>query len=171
MFPLLFAVTMGMIELGLLYKDLHNLNETTRAAARIGSTASREPDYFQTVLDTAIDELEGRFEGDNLRRMVIFNAEPATGLPVVSGSLDTCQTDCYRFDFNAGTGSWDHVAGTAWDWSTQRACGRPTDNDYLGVYIEAYHPWVSRLFGEGKTVTGLAVFRLEPVTTTEACSP
>ena len=165
--PLLIALTFGTFEFGLLYRDNNILNQAAREGGRMGSTLPRDPTYHTVTANVVAEALAGKLPDGTVETLVLFKAD-RHGQPV-SGNLDTCTTDCYRFTWDDADQEFDLVNGTAWSYADQEACGVPFDNDYLGVRIEGHHEWLTGILGDGKDISANAVFRLEPVTSSEAC--
>lgn len=165
--PLLIALTLGAFEFGLLYRDANIMNQAARDGARMGSTLSRSPNYHLVTADRVAAQLRGKLPDGTIEELWIFRAD-RYGMPV-SGNLESCTIDCYRFTWNDLSEQFDLVPGSEWSYADQQACGIPYDNDYLGVRVDGFHRWVTGILGEGRDLSASAVFRLEPVTTSEAC--
>lgn len=166
--PLLVFITIGMLEFGLYWQQSHTYNEAARSAARIGATLAREPDYHQAM----IDELSGAMAGlpvDSVQRVTIYNADPATGDPI-SGDVDTCSVQCYRFTWNETTETFSQVSGPEWEPLDQAACGREGHTDYLGVHVQGSYTSLTGMIGT-RTIRESTVLRLEPVPLSQTCEP
>jgi TadE-like protein len=171
--PVLMFLLMGILEFGLLLKNLSIVTNAASAGGRAGSVESRVSGYYDSA-ERAVDAIL-RNNGLHADWIVIYKANKTTGQPWNSagtwtGSTDfeTCTANCIKYQLNtAGTG-YDLIgtSGTPnpnWLSSTQAACGPEASTDYLGVYVKYTHRYVTSLFGSSRTVREKAVYRLEPI--------
>lgn len=168
MVPLLVFITFGMLEFGLYWQQSHTYNEGARAAARIGATLAREPDYHLDM----IAALEGKMEGlpvDSVQRVTIYKADPDTGDPI-TGDVDTCSVDCYRFTYNETTEIFSLVNGPEWAPLDQAACGGEGHTDYIGVHVQGVYTSLTGMIGD-RTIREETILRLEPVPLSQTCEP
>ena len=168
MVPLLVFITFGMLEFGLYWQQSHTYNEAARSAARIGATLAREPGYQTTM----IDELTGAMEGlpvDSVQRVTIYKADPDTGEPI-TGDVETCTVDCYRFNWNETSETFSQVSGPEWAPLDQAACGQEGHTDYIGVHVRGTYTSLTGMIGN-RTIREETILRLEPVPLSQTCEP
>ncbi len=158
--PILVALTMGIIEVGLLVFGASSVQAGVSSAARLGASQSRVNGY-QTQVADALSATLNKGASEPIQ-LTIFSADPATGLPVSGEAIPSCNTKCYRFTWNATTKKFDPVAGPSWAASAQRACGPASSTDFMGVWVKVRH---SSLTGAipAQQFTGSAIARLEPI--------
>jgi hypothetical protein len=166
--PLLVTILFGIIEVGLLMRDDLSFNQAARAGARAASAMPRNDDYQSVAANAVAGALRG-ISPSAVQSLTIFRADPATGKPLDGADPATCTKDCVRFTWNHDAQRFDVVNGTSWPAADQRACGDEADTDYLGVQLQGFHPWLTRLFGNGVTVQEKAIMRLEPILASGEC--
>jgi hypothetical protein len=166
--PLLVTILFGIIEVGLLMRDDLSFNQAARAGARAAAAMPRSDDYQQAAAHAVAGALRG-VSPSSVQSLTIFRADPATGKPLNGADPTTCTTDCVRFTWNRSTQAFDAVSGTSWPANKQKACGEESSTDYLGIQLQGFHPWLTRLFGNGVTVQEKAVMRLEPILAAGEC--
>ena len=190
--PLLVILTFGCIEFGLAFRDSAAVAASTRSGARIaaampgvaGNQSATPPvDGFQDAARKAVNDALKDLTKAQPVELVIFKANPTTGLPIGqtgTPNYDTC-TQCYRYQWFSSSKSFSTcttltpactntpwVAGPASTSGTQLndACNGVTDA--IGVYVRAQQPFVTGLWGT-KTYDHVTVMRLEPVGS-DSCS-
>jgi hypothetical protein len=166
--PLLVTILFGIIEVGLLMRDDLSFNQAARAGARAASAMPRSDDYQSAAANAVAGALRG-ISPSTVQSLTIFRADPATGKPLNGADPQTCTIDCVRFTWDKATMKFLPVNGTSWPAADQHACGDEADTDYLGIQLQGFHPWLTRLFGSGVTVQEKAVMRLEPILAAGEC--
>ncbi len=167
MLPLAVLITFGLIEFGLIFKNELTVSSASGAGAREGAALSKQPDYQNEIRDVVVQRVQsaGPEDGD---RLVVYKADPSTGLPetLISETQiwDDCD-DCYRFVWQSD--DFQPVPGRDWPASEQDACRDLAGLDQLGVYLEMTHdhitPLVGDLLGGGsRKVKDRSVYALEP---------
>ncbi|MDY7106845.1 MAG: TadE/TadG family type IV pilus assembly protein [Actinomycetota bacterium] len=164
--PLLFTLLFGIIDLGLTFRLSNAMSNAVRTGARASAAAPRTPGFEQLALDAVLRGTDDLGNGA-LDYLVVFRAEPDTGLPV-GGDIESCTVDCFRFDVDDVTGALVPVLGPLWSYLDQIACSGD-DTDLLGVYARGHHDLAFGLLGESVTVTETAVVRLEPTNEPGLC--
>lgn len=170
MLPLLFVLTVGMMEFGMYWQQSHTMNEAARSGARIGSTLAREANYATDVVDAVTDVVEDGFWSGTADYLTIYKADPETAEPF-SGTVKTCMDDCMRFLWDPATESFLDDGANGWAALDQAACGIEGHNDYIGVYVEGTWSSATGIFGDDRTLTEKSLLRLEPVPLSTTCEP
>ena len=168
--PLLLLIVFGILEYGLLFRTNLTLSEATRSGARVGVAQPRTPGYELSVADAVSGSLSSAgIPDDAIEELVVFKANPATGLHISGAEPRACIDDCWRFRWVGG----QFVADTTPTWPalSQSACGAETQTDYLGVYVRARHDFISGFFAESQTLSEQTVMRLEPLPLADTCRP
>lgn len=166
--PLLIFATFGALEMGFFWQTDHTLNDAARSAARIGATLAREPDYHLDM----VEDLELSFVAlprNSIELVTIYKADSDTGDPI-TGTVDTCTVDCYRFTWNVNTQDFDLVSGPEWAPLDQAACGAEDSTDYIGVWIKGKYDSPTGMIGQ-RQITENTILRLEPVPLSITCEP
>jgi TadE-like protein len=179
--PFLVGILVGMMEFSLLLKNVALTGSAVNSASRLASVESRKAQFQKHALDSVVDLLKrNSLEAD---KVVIFKVDKATGLPlngkpagdpagVLSDPKDfsTCVAECFvwtktatGYDLKLDTAGPDPTKVVQWPWWKQAACGGPGDTDYLGVWVELRHRFVTPIFGEERRIRRAGVYRLEPV--------
>lgn len=164
--PLLTTLLFGIIDLGLTFRLSNALSNAARTGARASAAAPRTAGFEQLALD-AISRVADNVPADAIDYLVVYRADPATGLPV-GGDVETCTIDCFRFDFDDDLGAFVPVLGPLWSYLDQLAC-TGADTDLVGVYVRGHHDLAFGLLGETVTITESAVVRLEPTNEPGLC--
>jgi hypothetical protein len=181
--PILVMLAFGCIEYGLAFRDSSSVAAATRSAARIAS-ADPGVDCTPNLCNTANSDgfWDAGRNGVNLalkdltravpQELVIFKADPTTGQPWGGATYDTC-TYCYVYSsWSAASKSFSNVPDlghTPWTAAQQKADVCAGTVDAIGVYVKAKSPFITGLFGSGKTYDHVTVMRLEPAGT-DLCS-
>ena len=166
--PLLVFTTFGMLEFGLYWQQNHTFNDAARSAARLGATMAREPDY-QTQMVAELAGVVATLPSAAVESVTIYKASAVTGGPV-TGDFATCTIDCYRFDWNPASRTFEQVPGPEWAALEMSACGEEDSTDYIGVWINGTYDSVTGMLGD-RSVTETTVLRLEPVPLSTTCQP
>jgi len=166
MLPVVILVVFGIIELGMVFKDSLTVSASTRAGTRVGVTQARNTAYLQNVKDAVRSTLLNTIQPNQIQYLTVYKADPVTGNPT-NGLFETCFDDCSRFTYSGG--NWVSAGGAGWLASSMKACGAPTNTDYLGVYVRVRHDYFTGLFGSSRTLTDHTVLRLEPLPAAQGC--
>jgi Flp pilus assembly protein TadG len=177
MLPILIMLAIGILEFGLGWRDSMTVSNTLRAGARVGSNAGNDRlADFNTI--EAVESAIKAIPNTQILRLIIYKSTTANGsVPAnclsvtapggVNGSCNVYSaaqiSSLTAADFTGTT-----CSGSAPDryWCpTDRISQQASGADYLGVYLEVDHDYVTKLFpGGGITITDNAVMRLEPDT-------
>ena len=172
--PVLLTLAVGIAEFGLGWRDSLTVSNAMRAGARVGSAAAnnRTADYevLQAVRAAVADLPTGAVE-----RIVVYDAAGLDGDVPTTCTQGTPGPTCNVYTeadltrpVSAFGGTATSCAADAIDrfWcptqrkARQSGVGGPPD--YLGVWVQVRHDFVTGLFGGGLTITDGAVMRLEP---------
>jgi len=179
--PVFIALIFGIIEFGGAFRDYltvaNSASQGTRMAAIQGNTATAD----WTILQ-AVKKASGAMPQSQIDRIVIFKATGASStVPPIcktaSSGNSTVGTECNIFlpaDIALGTmpvtwvcpGTASQASNPIAYWcATNRkvnVAGSGGPPDYVGIYIQTTHPWVTGLFGRNVTLSDTSVTQLEP---------
>jgi Flp pilus assembly protein TadG len=181
--PFLVGILVGMLEFSLLLKNVALTGSAVNGASRVASVESRKSQYQQHAFESVVALLQrNSLVAD---KIVIFKADKATGLPrngavlatdapvplLVPDDFSSCVSECFVWTKTA-TGyrekldESDPLVTTKvvqWPWWKQSACGSADNTDFLGVWVELRHKYVTPMFGKERRLRKSAIYRLEPV--------
>ena len=161
------------MEFGLLFRAELTLSNAVRDGGRAASTYGRAPEADFLVL-RVLEHSLAPIDEDDIEKVVLFEASgPEATLP--SGCETASVTGvCNHYTIADFYKALDDVSGV--DAGNFRCSGAAVDRfwcpvdreaslsggvDYIGMYIELEHDFVTGLFGSTKTLDDLVVFRLE----------
>lgn len=162
--PLLLMLVLGIAEFGMGWRDRITIQSAVRSAARTASALGTEP----TADYQALQNLRAGLDAGtlaNVKVVVIYNAKFKDGRfpPACQHSSQTALCNRYTAaDLAAPIASFGCDVGDldfGWCPTSRDVTGDP---DYLGIYIEVEHDYMTALFdGSGLTIVDKAVTRLE----------
>lgn len=177
--PVFFILIFGVIEFGLLFKDKLTTDNASRVGGRAASVtgAGDESDFL--VLQSVGHGLNS-MNRSQVTQIIIYKAttpqDPVPADCLTGGSqsgpefcnvYDRAALDELFYDTNGVENDFfGCVAGTSADrfWCPNSRddslTGAPPD--YVGVYVETEHAFITGFFGNGVTLTQTAVNRIEP---------
>jgi len=182
--PVFFFILFGILEFGGLFRSYLTLSNATTSGARAAAIAGNAGDADYTILQ-AIGRSSVAVPKENIRRIVVYKATNAT-TPVPSACLSVAATPpagvstganpCNVYTgttMNAarspGFTSCNPVLGSLqyfWCPTTRKYAAKADAGngppDWLGIYMEVRHPWVTGLFGTAVTLRNTTVIKLEP---------
>jgi Flp pilus assembly protein TadG len=183
--PLLAGMLMGMVELGVLFRQQNEFVTLTQLAARTAAQAGTARGADQSVL-TAIRAGMSGLTNTKITKVIVYNAdvevmptnacrtEPVN--PTSGAGKQATDADCNIYtleQINAATSSTNFTtgcavmptSGTTWDkWycPINRRDRLATSPSRVGVYVEADYEYITKFFGIGpKKVTEHAVYQVE----------
>lgn len=171
---LLVSLAFGLVEFGMAWQDKMTVETAARAGARTGSSVGKDRLADYAIIEgvrTALSDIGM----DNVEYVVVYKASTADGKVPNScktgvSQTGTCNvytgsqlTTLTQADFG-GTSCGGSSPDRFWC-PTSRRTVQATGTDYLGVWVKAKHPTITKLFGSSMTVTSAAVMRLEPAET------
>jgi hypothetical protein len=169
--PLLMTLTFGLLEFGLFFKNYLTVANTTRTAARVGSSVGKSADADYQILQAIKAAASALPSGASSIQAVSIYKATATGgdPPTVCKTGPSAASLC-----NYYTAASLNLAATAFGgttgkpdayWSpTTRDVSQAAGTDYIGVWVKTNHNFVTKLFGTSRAITDAVVMRLEPVT-------
>jgi Flp pilus assembly protein TadG len=189
-FPILFFMLFGLFDLSLLFRSYLTLGNALRAGARSAAVAGDDIDADYRIL-LAIKKETGAIAVNSMTRIVIYRATPAsvganpaavpsacltaavtTGTPLSASScnvyapswaLASARTST---DFDCSPTTTDVANGWCPDarFSGLTSGGTPNNGppDWVGVYIEVTHTYVTGFLGRTKLLSDTFVVQIEP---------
>lgn len=178
--PVFFALIFGIFEFGLLFRDNLTTNNAAQQGARAASVSGNRPDADFLVLRSVEHGLQA-MDLNQLDYVIVFRAS-GPGDTVPTACLTASQTytggssvGCNRYvaaDFlkpiddasGVDTGNF-RCSATSIDrfWCpTDRETSVSAGVEYIGIYIQTRHQFISGMFGNGKDLTETTILRLEP---------
>lgn len=187
MFPVLMILILGIIEMSLMMKDAVSTNSSVRTGARVASAAAgagpgtcqasanpppctpaSAPAVAQLAAD-AIQKAGSAMPKDSIKWILVYSAN-TQGFPLPSTNTTyTCSTKCVKFVWDKGLNKFRYASGS-WSSATINACLNDANRESVGVVMQADHPWVTGLFGDGVTLEERSVMQFEPLPN-ESCKP
>jgi Flp pilus assembly protein TadG len=188
--PLLFYLLFATIEMGLYFRAYLAVGATTVDGARTAAVLGTQADTDYQVLQ-AVKKATSVLPRSNINKLVVFNATaagtaqgvtPATAsVPLNCSSMgsagvsvaDKCNvyTPTANWGVNPPSTSYNCVPYTGLVGLSSGYCpttrktalsGTNGPPDYVGIYIELDHKYLTGLFGTTKKVTNTFIVRLEP---------
>jgi Flp pilus assembly protein TadG len=131
--PVLFVLTMGIMEFGWLFRNYMTVHYSTREAARAGAVAGdlggADLEYILRAISTSMETMPY----DDLLQVKIYKADPSCE--------PNCPANVYTRDRQPYPASW-HQMANGWP-SDSRQTQEPTDA--LGVQIQFRHRFLVNL--------------------------
>jgi Flp pilus assembly protein TadG len=173
--PLVLFIVLGMVEFGTLIKSTNTVSNAANAGARVASVESRKESYHVNA-KLAIEAVLNNAK-IAAKKIVVYKADRTTGAPtnggtpLVSKDYSTCTAECFIWKEFNGFYVWNNINDTTgnvpptvrWPWWRMAACGTTSGTDYIGVWVEYDHRFITSLFGTSRTVRQRAIYRLEPI--------
>lgn len=178
--PLFFALLFGIFEFGLLFRDSLTTNNAGKQAARAASVSGQRPDADYLVL-RSVEHGLAAMDPTKLDMVVVFRASgPNDTVPaacLTASQLDTGPGTlaCNRYVAADLTKEIDDASGndagnfrcspTAVDrfWCpANRETSLSGGVEYVGIYVQTRHAFITGLFGGGRNLTDTTILRLEP---------
>ncbi len=186
-FPLLAMLLFGIIEFSLALRDHTVVTSEVRTAARVAATgagagaatcftganeppcaSAYSPAFAQEAAD-AIQRSGTAMPEDYIEYLLIYKAN-AKGFPGAEGNTTmptSCAgtANCVMFTWNDSVNGFRYTGGT-WISTTISACfpGTPTAPQHrVGVFLQARHPFITGIFGDGIPLSDRAVMDFEPL--------
>ena len=182
---IIIPLMVGVVEYGFMWSKVHTLESSSRAGARVGSMGCLSDNTSSTAsclngnetfddmnILAAVNAALGSARSD-LLYVTIYRADNAKGAPSAACSAGTPSSSdalgwCNVYNLA------DLTAAAAGDQTNFTCTGKsqywcPTNRrrgsigqDYLGVYIAANHSYVMPFWGNSRTISDFAAYRLEP---------
>ncbi|MGI9622388.1 MAG: hypothetical protein ACR2PK_06085, partial [Acidimicrobiales bacterium] len=126
-------------------------------------------DGYQNNALAAVNGVIAANEGEPIDYVVIYKADPLTGDPLSGEAVETCFTDCWRYEWIAG--GFEQKLGATWGYNTQLACGGLNDTDWMAVYVRGHHDGQLPFLNLNRSFTDRTIMRLEPMELGVPCRP
>ena len=187
--PILLLLVFGIVEVSLLMRDTVATTSAVRVGARIASAAAnagpgtcpvvvppetstctpaRAPGFAQAAAD-AIASAGSAMPKDSIDWILIYRAN-TEGYPQPEGNTAlACTTDCVKYVWKDSANQFQYSSG-AWDSTLVNACVNDPSRTTLGISMEARHPFITGLFGDGLSINERSVMDFEPLPNDE-CQP
>lgn len=166
--PIFFMLVLGIAEVGLAMNDNLAVAHTVRAGSRVAS-ASGNDIYADYGIIQAVKREISAVPRAQILKVVVYRAnsygqDPPEGCKNASV---TGQCNVYDVaDFDREKGDWGCQTGEnldiAWCPTTRKVTQSGTGPEYVGVWIEVRHDWVTKMFGNHLILDDQSVIRLEP---------
>lgn len=173
--PVFFLVLFGVIEMGLLFNSYLGTSNTTRTSARVASAVGDQFESDLVILE-AVQSGERSLTAGDLRTVVVFRAAGPEGTVPESCKTSSVSGTCNRYtgadisgvlrlppdsqQFGCGSSSQDR------HWCPadrkRELVGPKSPPDYVGVWVEVEHRYITGMFGRTFTLTDEVVMRMEP---------
>lgn len=167
--PVFFTLVFGIIEIGLAMNDYLALSNSVRAGARTGSATGNDLTSDWNILQ-AIQREGSALNNGQIKMIVVYKAssfgeKPSAtcqaGTPV-TGVCNTYTTADFTEDKSHFGCYAPYTLDKYWCPLNRKVSMGGTGTDYIGVWMKIEHPWVTKMFGNTKTLTDSSVIRLEP---------
>ncbi len=158
----------GVLEVGQLLKTRATMTDASREAARVASALPREDGYQNSAL-AAINGVIANAGSEQIDYVVIYRADPNTGDPLSNEPVESCTTDCWRYEWVSG--GFQQQLGATWDANEQFACGGVGDTDWLAVSVRGHYTGITPMLTLDRSFTDRTIMRLEPMELGLPCRP
>lgn len=170
MTPVFFALVLGVAEIGLVMNDYLALASSVRAGARVASTSGSDV-YADYDILHAIDKESSALDSNRIKKIIIykpatFGEAPSAACQASStGIAGVCNvyavTDFTQPENKFGCLTTENL-DRYWCPTNRKDTLSGTGTDYVGVWMKIDHPWLTKMFGNTKTLTDSSVIRIEP---------
>jgi Flp pilus assembly protein TadG len=161
-FPIVFFISMAILEYGMLFAAQSTTQSATRDGARFASAnfavAGDHKAAADQVMAAVSQDLSARTGFDTPVQMLVYKSDD-NGNPV-SGTLASCSASCYHYRWTGGAFVYDPGSPM---WTDPQACINNGTIDSVGVYVELQHDFITNAFGSSQTIKEHTVTRLEPL--------
>lgn len=180
--PVFFALIFGVVEIGLAMNDYLAVSNTVRSGARSASAYGSDLYSDYGVLQTVARE-SAALDPSNINRIVIYKPSAFGEAPTSTcqsgnpspGEVTTHKNACNVYTaaaFAVKQADFGCIATKNLDryWCpsdrkvTESKTSAGDGPDFVGVWISYNHNWVTKMFGNTRTLTDQSVIRLEPRT-------
>lgn len=154
--PVVLLIVFGAIEFSSMFKDAATLSSAARAGGRTASAEPRNPNMpadTAAAVSTALSSLPA----NSPQELWVYDATTSTAKP------GSCTGSCVSFSWDQGTKSFSQPSGDGSWVNSQNVCGAGGNWARVGVWVNADHVFVTKLFGAKKTLTSTGIFRVEPL--------
>lgn len=176
--PVFAVLLFGIIEYGLTFRDYLTVANASRDGARAASAYGDDTYADYNVLQVIEQSTKG-FRPNEIQRVIIFDAGGVGGSvlnashpahaclngPVVNRCNVYTAADLARprSDFGCGPSEPDHYwCPSALNGQDGREVRASVGPDYVGVYVQTRHNFITGMFGSGMDLDDELVMRIEP---------
>lgn len=189
--PVVFLLLFGVLEFGNLFFSYETVTNGTTSIARTAAIMGSDGSADYEIVQAAKSSLAG-VNKNQIQKVVIWDATPGTPsaprsctttcqgpgsvVPTAcltgSSASDRCNTytPAVHWDNSLTAAAFDCAPAplpnyaTSWCPTTRKTAqtGAAGPPDYLGIYIEYQHNWITGLFGSSITIKETKITRLEP---------
>ncbi|MFT5202194.1 MAG: hypothetical protein ACI9C1_001580 [Candidatus Aldehydirespiratoraceae bacterium] len=174
--PLLLLFVFGIFEFGFAFRDYLTVANATRDGAREASVAGNVADTDYRTL-RSIKRAAAALPTDGLDLVVIFKASgPTETVPATCAAGTSVVDVCNVYtpsDFNLVEAEWgcqstantppDPINSPDLSWCPKdRQVSTGSGLDYVGIYIQATHEYVTGLFGDRIVFEDQMILKVEP---------
>ena len=99
--------------------------------------------------------------------LTIYRADDTTGAPT-NGTYTSC-SNCWRFEWDDVNEEWDSLGSATWDAADMEACGDEVHTDYVGVWVQGRHEFVTTIVTFDMDIDARVTMRLEPLIGSSSC--
>lgn len=172
--PLFFLLLFAILEFGIAMRSYLALSNAVRDGAREASVEANETDADYSAVNL-VGSAGAVIPDGRIQRIVVYHAagpgaEPSAGCKAgIPSSTPGQECNVYTAaDFGRAAtdfGCDPVVPSPDRFWCpSDREIARSGPPDWVGVWMQIDHPWVTGLFGSGLTMTDHQVLRIEPRT-------
>jgi len=153
--PVLLLILIGIMELGVAFRDILGVSQAAREGTRIAAFAGKHIDADCYVIEGLSDFLVNNL--DTLNRVEIYHANSA-------GQQVGGQTNVYTFSAGDPTDCTDWNGVVTWPSSSRQTTVGSQPLDIIGVRILLDHAWISGFppFSGTFTIDETDITRMEP---------
>lgn len=166
-FPILMLIVVGILELGMAFKDFLTVSYLSREGARIGALAGND-DIADCAILTGIGDLATAKDLDRITEIQIFKAAEGTGAAVLTNTAHYVvgrDPSICSVPSNPAVDAWTFEAPIEWAPTSRQVKVGVNDLDIIGVRILLDRDWVTGFppfNGPTMTVDESTITRLEP---------
>ncbi|MCB0994424.1 MAG: pilus assembly protein [Acidimicrobiales bacterium] len=164
---LLASLVFGVIEMGRGLRSSQDLTEAARAGARTVAALPRVDDYEIAAADAVAAALLDDGTDIEPQLLTIYRADDTTGDPT-NGTYTSC-SNCWRFEWDDVNEEWDSLGSATWDAADMEACGDEVHTDYVGVWVQGRHEFVTTIVTFDMDIDARVTMRLEPLIGSSSC--
>ena len=155
--PILLLIMIGIMEMGLAFKDILTVSHAAREGSRVGAFAGDDTTADCQIVQNIIAQLTG--ELDSIQDIEIYRAD-------TDGDQILSQTNTWTYasgDPTDCTNSWTHT--DLWPSPTRQTVYGPSQElDIIGVRIKMTRSWITGFppFRGNYTINETNIIRMEP---------
>jgi hypothetical protein len=164
-------LVLGIAEIGLAMNDYLAVSNAVRSGSREASTTGADT-YSDWFVLKAVQKDASALSPSKITRIVIYKATgfgqaPTSACQAGTATSGVCNvysaSDMTRpkTDFGCLTSK---NLDRYWCPTSRKITLTGSGSDYIGVWMQYQHPWLTKMFGSTKTLADGAITRLEPRT-------